>query len=534
MKAFTFMKGAAACAAVLLAGNLWAGTPFSNSGNPVPGTIEAENYDKDGDGVSYHWNRPVYDGEPTTNDYRSDAHPKGIEGHNGGYHLGNLDGGTWTIYTINVAETASYDITTFYAKGNDGTSSFKFYVDDVEVKSVTIEGTGSWDNFATSVVSSGIELTEGTHAFKFSTDGGFNVDRFVFAKGSGAQPVGRGLKIPGKIEAEDFDEGGEGVAYHWSNKEANQDRYRTDANFIGAGGTGYNLGWTSGGDWTLYTVTVEQTGYYRMKYNAASGVDAGGSFYFADKNDKRITRTCAYPMSGWDDYVVYEMTNIYLEAGEMTLKWVCGGGVNIDYFDFEFIGTTPEVTAVIPGVIQAEDYDEGGALFHNVNREGGLGSQYRPNQNVYLEQNNGSYTIGNTAYDDQFQYSFTALKGGKYALDCYVCCGNDNGKFTITLDGFDLAGEVQVPNNGWNNYATPITLSDVNITTGDHVMLFTVKGDCNIDRFDFRLVEESSTGISEMQTAATESAIYTLSGMRLTAPTKSGIYVKNGKKVILK
>ena len=41
------------------------------------------------------------------------------------------------------------------------------------------------------------------------------------------------------------------------------------------------------------------------------------------------------------------------------------------------------------------------------------------------------------------------------------------------------------------------------------------------------------TGI-EVNDAAEENSYYTLSGIKIDRPTKSGIYIKNGKKIIIK
>src|SRR5262249_39041069 len=75
---------------------------------------------------------------------------------------------------------------------------------------------------------------------------------------SGEAPfTGLPQAVPGTIQAEDFDGGGEGTAYHDSDTSNNGNQYRATAvdieNCADAGG-GYNVGWTAGGEWLNYTL----------------------------------------------------------------------------------------------------------------------------------------------------------------------------------------------------------------------------------------------------------------------------------------
>ncbi|MFL5729955.1 MAG: discoidin domain-containing protein, partial [Cytophagaceae bacterium] len=96
---------------------------------------------------------------------------------------------------------------------------------------------------------------------------------------------GTAFAIPGTIEAEQYDTGGEGVAYHDVTTTNDGDgNFRTaegvDIGVCSAGG--YDIGWTSGGEWVEYTVNVASTGLYDIKYLVASG--ATGSFHLEMDN----------------------------------------------------------------------------------------------------------------------------------------------------------------------------------------------------------------------------------------------------------
>ena len=72
--------------------------------------------------------------------------------------------------------------------------------------------------------------------------------------------------LPGKVEAENFDCGPEGISFHDanSNKQGTGASYRTDITGIDVekGGTGYTVGYTQVGEWMEYTVDVQKDGYY--------------------------------------------------------------------------------------------------------------------------------------------------------------------------------------------------------------------------------------------------------------------------------
>ena len=79
--------------------------------------------------------------------------------------------------------------------------------------------------------------------------------------------------IPGKIEAEDYDEGGEGVAYHDTTVGNSGGQYRSDDVDIEETtdtGGGYNIGWIEEGEWLQYTVYVTETAYYDIQVRVAS------------------------------------------------------------------------------------------------------------------------------------------------------------------------------------------------------------------------------------------------------------------------
>ncbi len=76
--------------------------------------------------------------------------------------------------------------------------------------------------------------------------------------------------VPGRIEAEDYDVGGEGVAYHDTSPGKTGGAYRHDDVDIETGNGVTNAGWIRNGEWLAYTAAVAQAGQYTLTARVAS------------------------------------------------------------------------------------------------------------------------------------------------------------------------------------------------------------------------------------------------------------------------
>src|ERR1700685_1431400 len=79
--------------------------------------------------------------------------------------------------------------------------------------------------------------------------------------------------LPGTVQAENYDTGGQGVAYNVTSVNGSGNRYRSDG--IDLEGTtdtggGYDLGWTAGGQWFRYTVNGATAGTYMVTFRVAA------------------------------------------------------------------------------------------------------------------------------------------------------------------------------------------------------------------------------------------------------------------------
>lgn len=147
-----------------------------------------------------------------------------------------------------------------------------------------------------------------------------------------------------RLQAENFDDGGEGTAYHDASASNEGNQYRTDqAVDIEAAadtGGGYNIGWTATGEWLKYTVDVTSTGTYTLRFRVAgsAGTTAGPIRVLVGGADK--TGNITLPNTGgWQNWTDVTRTGIALTAGRQVVTIeLLGGGFNLNWVEFTRTG----------------------------------------------------------------------------------------------------------------------------------------------------------------------------------------------------
>lgn len=173
---------------------------------------------------------------------------------------------------------------------------------------------------------------------------------------------GRPQTIPGRVQAELYDAGGEGVAYHDSdpgnngsgklNKGTSElDQFRkdedVDTSYTKSGidktvggqdetpGELY-VGWTAPGEWIKYTVDVKQPGVYTVNAHLSSNNQNAEISLEFDGVD--VTGRIVIPTTGhWHRWrICNSLAQVKLDKGLhiMTLKFLKEGNMNIDYLEF--------------------------------------------------------------------------------------------------------------------------------------------------------------------------------------------------------
>jgi hypothetical protein len=154
--------------------------------------------------------------------------------------------------------------------------------------------------------------------------GNLNYLRFVASGGSVPKPFGGPPRpVPGTIEAEDFDAGGEGVAYRDTTAGNAGGAYRdTDVDIepTADGGGGYNVGWMPAGEWLNYTISIPESRTYTLTARvAASG--PGGTFHVEFDGVNKTGPLTIPNTRGWQSWTDVTAT-VTLDAGVRSMRVV--------------------------------------------------------------------------------------------------------------------------------------------------------------------------------------------------------------------
>jgi mannan endo-1,4-beta-mannosidase len=156
----------------------------------------------------------------------------------------------------------------------------------------------------------------------------------VYGKAIPKPYSGAATEIPGIIEAENYDLGGEGIAYHDLSPTNTLGQYRNDAVDIEAcadAGAGYNLGNVQATEWTEYSVKVSQTASYNLVLRVAA--TAAGKTMHIEMDGINISGIVTIPNTGgWQTWASVTIPNITLTAGLKSMKVVFDTDlINLNY-----------------------------------------------------------------------------------------------------------------------------------------------------------------------------------------------------------
>jgi hypothetical protein len=319
--------------------------PYSGIAVNIPGKVEAENYDLGGEGVAYHdLNVGNKHGKYRTNDvdieYATDI--------DAGYNVGDIQAGEWLAYSINVTQNAKYDFLFRVASQSSG-KKFHVEIDGVDVTGlITVPNTGGWQTWQNVVVPN-ISMTKGAKLMKIVMDNDlFNLNYIDISLIKSPQPyTGTAVAVPGIIQAENYDLGGEGIAFHDLGAINVHGQYRTtegvDIENCTDAGTGYNVGDLQIGEWMLYTVNVTQGGNYDFLFRVAS--TATGKTFHVEVDDVNVTGAVQVPNTGgWQTWETVAINNVSLTAGIKVMKVV----MDSDLFNLNYIQiNAPVITGIV-------------------------------------------------------------------------------------------------------------------------------------------------------------------------------------------
>lgn len=215
--------------------------------------------------------------------------------------------------------------------------------------------------------------------------------------------------VPGTIEAEEFDTGGQGVAYNdtdATNNGPNVMRENEGVDIESRDG-GINVGWTANGEWLEYTVNAT-AGTYNLEARVAA-ITTGKSI--VAKLDGVTLGTFNVPNTGnWGTFQTISINNVTVSGGSdkvLRLEFV-GGEVNLNWVRFTTTGGTSTTTTLEP--------------IHDAYLQGSAN-----NNNTLIRVEPGN-RVG------YFMFDLSGINGTITTAQLKMTCSSDAGNGNITVD----------------------------------------------------------------------------------------------------
>jgi len=147
--------------------------------------------------------------------------------------------------------------------------------------------------------------------------------------------------IPGKIEAEFFDDGEEGLSYHDAEAENRGKELRLDKGVdiekCTDEGLGFNVGYIENGEWLEFSIDSVYAGKYKIDLRLASNVDVFGRKVWISLNDRIISVINPTFSGGWQNWYTISKTDITLNAASKSILKLQfeGEDFNVNWISFD-------------------------------------------------------------------------------------------------------------------------------------------------------------------------------------------------------
>ena len=156
----------------------------------------------------------------------------------------------------------------------------------------------------------------------------------------------------------------------------------------------------------------------------------------------------------------------------------------------------------IPGRIEAEDFDMGGAeVAYHDSTEPNTAGAHRPEEGVDIEpttDTGGGFDVTAPAGGEWMKYTIDVRASGRYTLLLRLASDFSSGAMRVEIDGIDLTGRIAIPETGGEQDWTTIARTGLELTAGRHVMrVVWVAGVANLNWFEWQ-AEAAQLGLTRL------------------------------------
>ena len=476
----------------------------------IPGVVQAEHFDIGGPGFAYVDKDTLNQGRRFDTQCRPNEEVDTGALAEGNCAVGWMYAGEWLEYTV---ETKSSFIGSVYLSiaSPIGGGHVQLTIDGEVQSNLIVPNTGAWNKFQ-EVELKGVRFKEGKQVLRLSivasgsqSSSVGNMDFIRISNPDSSVAVKKPFKgrlnaIPGKIEAENYDLGGEGVAYHDLSPGDSGEQFsipcarKEDVDIGNGEAVKCAVGWTIAGEWIDYSTRVVESGLYDITVNVASEGKGGKFKLLLDREE--IAEFEVPKTSSWVRYRQVTIKGVPLAAGKATLRMLFtengnGGATpgNVDYIEFtkhqgkgkpDAKGSQQKPykgkIANIPGLIVAGHYDEGGqdiAYFDNTKGNTAhveWGSTCRIKDDVDVASYGKDCVLSYTEEGEWVEYTVKVKKAGNYTVKTTVYAGGHGGLFQLQLGGKGLTSPIRIKSTGDWGAAGVIKTTGVNLPEGTHTL----------------------------------------------------------------
>ncbi len=337
--------------------------------------------------------------------------------------------------------------------------------------------------------------------------------------------------LPGIIEAETYNNGEPGVAYHdntpynsgWA---YNYRDHPVDMDYI-PDNKGISVR-TDSGEWLAYQVYVSEEAYYTPVIIASTQRNGTGVFRIeAGENQKTPNLSFSCQQDGFCRNEFPE-NKLFFTTGAHTIRIHFENSFDFAAWGLEILcekERQPYKTHVMPGTFQAEDYDEGcnGDAYYDAFDTNFF--QYYRNDGVDIDTIPGGYCVADIVTAEWLEYTLNFPQAGIYALEMRYASICDDNQLQLFVDNKAVSDPFTLENTqGKENWKT--TSKNFIVDSGTVVLriLFTnADRGLFLDQMTFSLLEACTP--QQIDFEPPEDLLSSDGGLQLLANASSGLPV---------